>query len=85
MIIIYLPVFGRMYKKLPIEVRKKAQVREKLFRVNPFDRSLETHKLHGRLNGLWAFSIDNKNRIVFRFEGDDVVKFYFIGDHSVYE
>ena len=85
MIILYLSSFARMYKKLPIEIKRKAEAKEKIFRKNPFERSLETHKLGGRLRGKWAFSIDHKNRIVFDFSGDDVVKFYYVGDHSIYE
>jgi mRNA-degrading endonuclease YafQ of YafQ-DinJ toxin-antitoxin module len=28
------------------------------FRTNPFDQSLRTHKLSGRLKDLWSFSIE---------------------------
>ena len=62
----------------------KAEERMQLFRNNPFDSRLDTHKLHGRLKDQRSFSIDDKNRILFEFEGDDVI-FLDIGDHSIYD
>jgi mRNA-degrading endonuclease YafQ of YafQ-DinJ toxin-antitoxin module len=41
---------------------------------NPFDASLKTHKLHGKLRGLWACQIDYDCRIVFAFEKSLVEK-----------
>lgn len=82
--IFYSPQFSKEYKKLPFEIKEKAREKEKVFRKNSFDSRLKTHKLQGRLGNFWAFSIDFRYRIIFKFQEDDKVKFYTVGDHSLY-
>jgi len=82
--IIYSPEFLRQYKQLPDDLKEKAEKREDIFRKNPFDPRLKVHKLHGRMGEFWAFSIDFKHRIIFKFEDSDKVRFYTIGGHSIY-
>lgn len=85
--ILYTSKFIRQYKKLPKKIKKKAKEKEKIFKEDVSDSRLETHKLKGRFKGYWSFSIDSKNRIIFRFakESKDTVYFCFVGDHSIYE
>lgn len=83
--IFYSSKFAREYKKLPLAVKKKAEKQEKFFRQNPFDSKSKTHKLSGSLKDFWAFSIDNKYRIVFEFVNEKRVWFHSTGDHSVYK
>jgi len=83
--IIYLPKFARQYKKLPPHVQDLAEKREQIFRKDPFDPRLKTHRLRGELKEFWSFSIDYKNRIIFDFAGKDTVRFYSIGDHDIYD
>ena len=80
----YLPKFGREYKKLPPHIQNLAEKRETIFRKNPFDTRLKTHRLRGELKEFWAFSIDYKNRIIFDFVDKKTVRFYSIGDHDIY-
>lgn len=55
----------------------------KLFTNNPFDSRLKTHKLTGKLDGLWAISVDYDCRIVFKFLNDnDEVLLIDIGSHD---
>ncbi|MDD5145158.1 MAG: type II toxin-antitoxin system YoeB family toxin [Candidatus Pacebacteria bacterium] len=82
--ILYSPQFAREYRKFSEEIKRKAEKQEKIFRDNPFDARLKTHKLEGRLSEFWAFSIDFHHRVIFRFQEDDKVRFYAIGDHSLY-
>ena len=82
--IFYSPEFKRRYKRLPSEIQQKAEEKEIIFRKDPFDPRLKSHKLHGRLSDFWAFSIDERYRIIFRFFGNDKVKFYAIGGHEIY-
>ena len=82
--IVYASKFAREYRKLPKEIKILAESKEKIFRKNPFDPILETHKLHGRFKDFWSFSIDLKYRIVFEFGENKIVYFYSIGDHRVY-
>lgn len=42
------PRFTKSYKKLNSVVKEKAKVKERIFRKNPFDKRLKTHKLSGK-------------------------------------
>jgi mRNA-degrading endonuclease YafQ of YafQ-DinJ toxin-antitoxin module len=81
----YLSKFERQYKKLPLDVQEEAEKKEKLFRKNPFNPQLKTHKLGGSLSGFWAFSITHSHRIIFEFVDSGVVRFYQIGPHDIYK
>ncbi len=82
--IFYSPEFLRKYKQLPQELKEKTEKKEEIFRKNPFDPRLKIHKLHGRMSEFWAFSVDFKYRVVFRFEDSNKTRFYTIGGHSIY-
>jgi len=82
--IIYSPEFLRRYERLPDDVKEKAEQCEEVFRKNPFDKRLKNHKLQGKWNGFRAFSVDFKHRIIFKFEVNDVVRFYSVGGHAIY-
>ena len=75
--------FKRHYKKLSSEVKLKAEQREVIFRADPFNSQLNTHKLHGILKNQWSFSIDSRYRVLFEFDDSDVI-FLDIGDHDLY-
>lgn len=83
--IYYDPLFKRQYRKLPIPLQKLAKEKEKLFRINPFDPRLKTHKLFGELKDFWSFSISYSHRIIFRFADNDTVWFYQTGTHDIYD
>lgn len=84
MVIEYSPEFQRLFKKIPIEIKKEAIKREKIFRKDPFTSALKTHKLSGKLKGKWSFSISYSYRIIFSFIKNDYVRFHSIGDHNIY-
>jgi len=84
--IIYTSKFAREYKKLPSNIKDIAEGQEFLFRKDPFDPKLKTHKLKGRLSGFSSFSIGYKYRIIFEFAKDkNTVYFHSVGDHDIYE
>ncbi|MFH1423822.1 MAG: type II toxin-antitoxin system mRNA interferase toxin, RelE/StbE family [Candidatus Nealsonbacteria bacterium] len=83
--IFYSPEFKRRYKRLPFEIHKKIEEKEIIFRKDPFDPQLKAHKLHGRLSDFWAFSVDESRRIIFKFQDNKTIRFYAIGDHSIYK
>ncbi len=83
--IIYSPKFAREYKKLPQKVKGAAEEIEAVFRDDPFNPVLGTHKLHGRFKDFWSFSIGFKFRIVFEFGEKGTVYFHSIGNHDVYQ
>ena len=83
--ILYSPRFSRLYKKVPAVVKERLEKIEKVFRDDPFNASLKTHKLHGRLKDAWAFSVNKSYRIVFEFYDKDAVRLLAIGTHDIYQ
>ena len=77
--------FRNAYQKLTVKVQKNAEQKEKLFRDNPYDSRLKTHKLHGKFKGFHSFTIDRKKRIVFKFVSPHKVIFLDVGDHDIYQ
>ena len=75
----------RSFRKLPHGVQEKARRREEIFSTDPFDVRLETHKLHGKFQNYWAYSVDRKCRVIFRFIGKSGALFLDVGTHSIYE
>ncbi len=83
--IVYSPYFSRKFKKIPKELKKIVLERELIFRRDPFDPRLKTHKLHGKLKNHFSFSITYKHRILFEFLSEDEVLFIDVDDHSIYQ
>jgi mRNA-degrading endonuclease YafQ of YafQ-DinJ toxin-antitoxin module len=83
--IVYSSKFAREYKKLPDNIKFLAQARESVFRKNPFEPVLETHKLHGRLRDFWSFSVGFRYRIIFEFASNNTVHFHSVGNHDIYQ
>lgn len=85
--IVYTGKFARNYKKLSHSIKIQAERKEQLFRKEPFDSRLKTHKLKGNLSEFWSFSITYQYRIVFEFDSKskNIVYFYDVGDHDVYQ
>ena len=83
--IIYSPQFVKDYKKINNQTKRKAEAKENIFRGNPFDSRLKTHKLSGKLRDLWSFSVDYDCRIIFEFKSEKNVIFHAIGGHSIYK
>lgn len=68
--------------KLRTDIQQKAEMREEIFKANAFDPRLFTHKLHGKDEGRWAYSVDYDYRIKFTFVGDHKVLYVDIGTHD---
>jgi addiction module RelE/StbE family toxin len=77
--------FKRIYKK---KVKKRPELKDlfwkklELFVEEPFNKSLRTHKLTGKLDGLWAFSIDYYTRLIFEFVDENQVLLVDFGSHD---
>ncbi|MBI2268030.1 MAG: type II toxin-antitoxin system mRNA interferase toxin, RelE/StbE family [Candidatus Blackburnbacteria bacterium] len=80
----YSPGFVKSLAKFPKSQLRNLATKEEIFRENLFDPRLKTHKLKGRLEGFYSFSISYHWRIVFHFEGDEVF-FDAAGTHSIYK
>ena len=79
--------FKKAYRRLPKQIKEKAKAREKIFRQNPFNPILETHRLHGKYKDYLAFSIDKSYRIMLQFLNATKTKVAFInvGTHEIYK
>ena len=77
--------FAKEYRKLPNSIKDLAEKREEIFRDDPFDPRLRTHKLKGELADFYSFSVSYQWRIVFHFENKNTVIFDNIGTHEVYQ
>ena len=82
--------FKRAFKQL---ARQHPQLRNKAQRIlqqlsdDPFQATLRTHKLKGKLTGCWACSVDYDIRIVFDFvknseSTEDEILLLTIGSHD---
>ncbi len=82
--------FRRSFKG---RTRNDRDLRERIFDTleqlvaDPFHPQLKTHKLKGRLDGLWACWVEYDCRIIFLFEadpegGEDVVVLVDLGSHD---
>lgn len=82
--IAYTPKFIRMFKKLPTRLQEEVVAKIELFKDPINHKTLDVHKLHGKLCKYHGFSIDYHNRITFEYFSDDAVALLTIGDHEIY-
>ena len=83
--IIYSSRFEKNFKNLPLRTQRLALKKDELFRQNPFHSSLETHKLGGKFEGTWAYSINKDFRVHFYFLSNDAAVYVNVGTHEIYK
>jgi mRNA interferase YafQ len=82
--------FKRSFKRL---TKKNPQLQDKILAVleilgdDPFTPSLKSHRLTGRLEGLWSCSVAYDCRIIFAFKkdsdtGENLIVLVDIGSHD---
>jgi proteic killer suppression protein len=77
--------FKRVYRK---KVKNDAELKGRfweaveIFAKDPFHPRLRTHKLTGRLEGLWAFSVSFDCRVIFKFLSKTEILLIDIGGHD---
>jgi addiction module RelE/StbE family toxin len=82
--------FNRAFKGLIREKRgieSKIAEKLKLLETDPFHPSLKTHKLKGKLSGVWACTVEYDCRIVFNLvknsdSQEDEIYLIDIGSHD---
>ena len=77
--------FKRSFKKLPANIKEDIASKLRIFSRDPFERSLHTHKLSGKLADYYAFCLRDGYRVLFDFEKDGVVLLINIGSHDDYK
>ena len=81
----YTKHFIKRYKKLPQHIKLIFERKESLFKADPHNPVLKTHKLTGEFNGYSAFSVNFYYRVIFRYKNNKEVYFVEIGGHEVYK
>ena len=76
--------FEKELNRLPRVIQELARRKDKQFREDAFTSSLETHKLGGKFEGDWAYSVNRSYRVHFRFFDDHTVAYINIGTHEIY-
>ena len=65
--------FKTTIKRRP-ELKPKIEEKLRLLAIDPYQPSLRTHKLKGKLSGAWSCTIEYDCRIVFNFERNKQTK-----------
>lgn len=83
----YTPSFVRMLKSLPAALQEEAIEKIERFRHPKNHEQLKVHKLSGRLQGRYSFSVNYKTRIVFSYLRGipKEARLDAIGDHDLYD
>jgi len=77
--------YKKSFRRIPSRIQRKAILRIRTFRENPFNPYLKTHPLSGKEKECWAFWVDFHCRIKFIFFTDKEVLFLEIGTHEIYK
>jgi addiction module RelE/StbE family toxin len=84
--ILYSSKFIKQYRRLPLKIKILFEEKEEIFRINQYDVTLKTHKLHGVFKGYYSFSVNYKYRVIFDYgENNDTINFHQVGTHDIYE
>lgn len=77
--------FKKIYRKKVKNnegLKKKFWKALELFVENPFNPRMRTHKLTGKLEGLWAFSVTYDCMVIFKFLDKGEILLVDIGGHD---
>lgn len=83
--IAYAPSFIRQWKSLPEALQDEALEKIELFKNRENHKLLKVHKLNGRLQEFYGFSVNYKFRIVFEYGDKNTVFLLKIGPHDIYQ
>ncbi len=81
----YAPAFLRNLKKLDTDLLEEAIEKIDSFTNKENHKNLKVHKLKGRFDECYSFSVNYKTRIVFMYVYKNEVVLLAIGDHDVYK
>jgi len=83
--VFFTPSFDRTIRKLDIALIEEISDTVELLKDERLHARIKVHKLHGRMKGFFAASVDYRHRIVFRYVSKTSILLVDFGDHSVYE
>lgn len=79
------PTFQRAFRKRikgNTDLQAKFWQKIEQFQQDPFQPTLRTHKLSGKMKNTWSFSIEYDARVIFYFTDDGKAVFIDIGTHD---
>ena len=74
--------FDKQFRRQPEKTQKEFAKRITLFLVNIHTPILNTHKLSGKLEGLWSFNVSGDIRVIFDKSFGNIIVLEAIGSHS---
>jgi mRNA-degrading endonuclease YafQ of YafQ-DinJ toxin-antitoxin module len=77
----FLKTLKRKFRKNPA-LEKRFWERVDIFRRDPHDPRLKTHKLSGSMKDWWSFSVDYDVRVIVLFSEPNKAVFADIGTHD---
>lgn len=80
--IIFTKTFEKNLKRLTITEQKQIAEQLKILQINPYHPSLRTKKIKG-FEGLFECSVNMDIRILWPYEGSDIIITLDIGHHSI--
>jgi mRNA-degrading endonuclease YafQ of YafQ-DinJ toxin-antitoxin module len=83
--IAYAPSFIRQWKLLPEALQDEALEKIELFKNRENHKVLKVHKLNGRLQEFYGFSVNYKFRIMFEYGEENTAFLLKIGSHDIYQ
>lgn len=82
MIIITSNEFDRQFRKQPQKIKDEFRVRIAILKDDFNNKTLNIHRLSGKLKDLWSFNVSGDIRVIFDREQKDVLMLVAIGSHS---
>lgn len=82
--ILFTKPFLKQYNNLTGNMKEKVKEKIDIFKIDPKNPTLKTHKLNGKLTSFYSFSVDYSYRIVFDINKDGDFVFLKVGNHSIY-
>ncbi|MEA3498102.1 MAG: hypothetical protein U9R16_03480 [Campylobacterota bacterium] len=74
----------KLYKKLPIDIRKTAKKQYKIFKDNPFHSSLHFKRVHSN-QPIFSARININYRTIGILNNENIIIWFWIGSHDEYE
>lgn len=82
----YTKNFLRIYKKLNPHLRQEVKDSIEKFKNEENHIKLKVHKLTGRMEDMYAFSVNYSQRIIFQYISKNTIAILLtFGDHDIYE
>lgn len=74
--------FNKQYGRLRAAEQLRFKTRLRLWEEEPTNPILRVHALEGVYLGFYSFNVGGDLRALYKFVGDEVILFDFIGTHS---